>query len=55
MITLGTVFGGGYLATRGGGTKATQTPPINASSKDEEDFVKYRPRMRLDRTLQIIH
>jgi len=40
MATLGTLFGGAFLATRGGGAKATNTPPINASSKDEEAFIQ---------------
>ncbi|OAA57063.1 hypothetical protein SPI_07444 [Niveomyces insectorum RCEF 264] len=39
IATLTTVFGGAYLATRGG-KKTTATPPINASSSDEEDFIK---------------
>lgn len=39
MITLGTLFGGGYLMTRGG-KKETATPPINAASSDEADFIK---------------
>jgi len=40
MITLGTTFGGAILASRGGGKKTTQTPPINASTQDEADFIK---------------
>lgn len=41
MLTLGTLFGGSYLATRGGSPKtATATPPINAASSDEFDFIK---------------
>lgn len=41
--TLTTVFGGAFLATRGGGKKegAKNTPPINASSKEEENFITY--------------
>lgn len=45
MATLGTVFGGTYLATRGGGDKSKQNkggkaqPPIQASSKEEEAFI----------------
>lgn len=38
------MFGGIALAT--GGSKAKKvdnTPPINASSKDEENFIKYDP------------
>ncbi|KAI0380131.1 hypothetical protein F5Y04DRAFT_282261 [Hypomontagnella monticulosa] len=34
------MFSGSYLATRGGGKKATQAPPINASSPDEADFIQ---------------
>lgn len=41
MITLGTLFGGAYLSTRGGDKKAEQGPPIAASSKDEEQFIQY--------------
>lgn len=41
MITLGVTFGGSWLATRGGGAKKDNTPPINASSKDEENFIQY--------------
>lgn len=41
MATLGTLFGGSYWATRGGGSKGdTKTPPINAGSKDEENFIQ---------------
>ena len=41
MATLGTMFGGSWLATRGP-TKAPQTtPPINAGSKDEENFIQF--------------
>ena len=42
MATLGTLFGGVWLATRGGGEKKTaQGPPVQASSKDEEQFIQY--------------
>lgn len=42
MATLGTVFGSVYFATRGPKkTGAANTPPINASSKDEENFIQY--------------
>ncbi|KAI2622200.1 hypothetical protein GGS26DRAFT_594206 [Hypomontagnella submonticulosa] len=37
---LSAMFGGSYLATRGGSKKATQAPPINASSPDEADFIQ---------------
>lgn len=40
MATLGTAFGLPYLLTRGGGSKASTTPPINAGSKDEEKFIQ---------------
>lgn len=41
MATLGTLFGGVWLATRGGDKKKKeQGPPINASSKDEEQFIQ---------------
>jgi F-type H+-transporting ATPase subunit k len=36
------LFGGSYLALGGSSSKkATQTPPINASSPDEADFIQY--------------
>ena len=41
MATLGAVFGGSWLAMRGGEKKTAQGPPINASSKDEEAFIQY--------------
>lgn len=41
MGVLGALFGGTTLAMRGGGSKTTQAPPINASSSDEADFIKY--------------
>ena len=41
MATLGAVFAGSYLATRGGDKKKEQGPPINASSKEEENFIQY--------------
>ncbi|KAI8632477.1 hypothetical protein F5Y19DRAFT_472509 [Xylariaceae sp. FL1651] len=40
MGVLGALFGGTYLALSGGSKKATQTPPINASSPDEADFIQ---------------
>ncbi|KAF3024127.1 hypothetical protein E8E14_005394 [Neopestalotiopsis sp. 37M] len=42
MGVLATLFGGTYAAV-GGGSKATaaaKAPPINASSSDEESFIK---------------
>ncbi|KAJ9492831.1 hypothetical protein VN97_g448 [Penicillium thymicola] len=41
MATLGSLFAGSYLAVSGGEKpKTAQGPPINASSKDEENFVQ---------------
>ncbi|KAH8430272.1 ATP19 family protein [Aspergillus melleus] len=40
MGVLGSLFGGVYLATRGGGEKKQAAPPIQASSKDEETFIQ---------------
>ncbi|PLB40522.1 ATP19 family protein [Aspergillus candidus] len=40
MGVLGTMFGGVFLATRGGGEKKQATPPIQAASKDEEAFIQ---------------
>jgi hypothetical protein len=40
MATLATTFGLPFLLTRGGGSKQTTTPPINAKSKDEEKFIQ---------------
>ncbi|KYK59084.1 hypothetical protein DCS_00211 [Drechmeria coniospora] len=41
MGWLGALFGGVYLATAGPKNPATKaTPPINASSSDEADFIK---------------
>lgn len=42
MLTLGTLFGGSYLATRPSKAQkeAAVTPPINAASSDEFDFIK---------------
>lgn len=44
MGVLGSLFGGIYLASRGGGKKKEVAPPINAGSKDEEKFIQYVPR-----------
>ena len=41
MATLGSLFGGTFLATRGGEKKTEQGPPVAASSKDEEQFIQY--------------
>lgn len=41
MGILATLFGGSYYATAGPKkTAANNTPPINASSSDEADFIK---------------
>lgn len=42
MGVLSMLFGGTYMAVSGPSPakKAAQTPPINASSPDEEDFIK---------------
>ncbi|KAI1095058.1 hypothetical protein F5B19DRAFT_397531 [Rostrohypoxylon terebratum] len=41
MGVLATLFGGSFLALRGGGNKKiNQTPPINASTPDEADFIQ---------------
>jgi F-type H+-transporting ATPase subunit k len=40
MGVLGALFGGSYFAFSGGSKKPTQTPPINASSPDEADFIQ---------------
>ncbi|KAI1114446.1 hypothetical protein F5Y14DRAFT_450989 [Nemania sp. NC0429] len=40
MGVLGALFSGTYLSLAGGSKKATQIPPINASSPDEADFIQ---------------
>ncbi|KAL5355898.1 hypothetical protein BJX96DRAFT_142024 [Aspergillus floccosus] len=40
MGVLGSLFGGVFLATRGGSQQKQTTPPIQASSKDEETFIQ---------------
>ncbi|KAJ5473710.1 hypothetical protein N7475_003276 [Penicillium sp. IBT 31633x] len=41
MATLGSIFAGSWLAMSGGEKpKTAQGPPINASSKDEENFIQ---------------
>jgi len=40
MATLTALFGGAYLGFSGP-SKKTITPPINASTPDEADFIKY--------------
>lgn len=43
MATLGVTFTGSFLALRGGGPKKAdeRSVPINASTKEEEDFIQY--------------
>lgn len=42
MGVLGALFGGIYVGVSGGSSKTpAATPPINASSSDEADFIKY--------------
>ncbi|KAI1401211.1 hypothetical protein F4819DRAFT_486857 [Hypoxylon fuscum] len=40
MAVLAGLFGAGYVGLSGGSKKPTQTPPINASSPDEADFIQ---------------
>ncbi|KAI0013040.1 hypothetical protein F4779DRAFT_473065 [Xylariaceae sp. FL0662B] len=40
MGTLAALFAGGYYGFSGGSKRPTQTPPINASSPDEADFIQ---------------
>ncbi|KAJ5675709.1 hypothetical protein N7462_008606 [Penicillium macrosclerotiorum] len=41
MTVLGSMFAGSWLATRGGDKPKTAAgPPINASSKEEGDFIQ---------------
>ncbi|KAI1656780.1 hypothetical protein F4813DRAFT_363300 [Daldinia decipiens] len=40
MGVLATLFTGSYIGFGGGSKKATQAPPINASSPDEADFIQ---------------
>lgn len=54
MAVLGTMFAGSYLAL-GGGSKAKTAagPPINASSKEEGDFIQYvLPSTRIAPTMR---
>lgn len=43
MATLATIFGTTYAVAGGGSSKTPATPPINASSSDEADFIKFVP------------
>ncbi|KAH7131852.1 hypothetical protein B0J11DRAFT_520222 [Dendryphion nanum] len=40
IATLTTTFAGSWLAMRGGDKPEQQGPPLNAKSKDEENFIK---------------
>ncbi|KAK3324052.1 hypothetical protein B0T19DRAFT_427634 [Cercophora scortea] len=40
MATLTTLFAGSYLAVSGPSKPVAASPPINASSSDEADFIK---------------
>lgn len=50
MVTLGTVFVGSYIGLSGGKKPEDKAkgPPINAGSKDEENFIKYVHRTGCD-------
>lgn len=42
MATLGAIFAGSWAASGGGAKPKTAAgPPINASSKEEGDFIQY--------------
>ncbi|KAL9083816.1 MAG: hypothetical protein Q9165_008375 [Trypethelium subeluteriae] len=41
MGVLGTLFTGGFYFGSGSKKPAQQSPPINATSKDEENFIQY--------------
>jgi F-type H+-transporting ATPase subunit k len=47
MATIGSIVGGAYLGLRGGDKKKATSPPINASSKDEEAFIQYGKPLRI--------
>ena len=56
MGVLGALFGGSYMAFSGPSKKTVQTPPINASSPDEADFIQYVTRnvsISIDRKLTL--
>ncbi|KAI4866223.1 hypothetical protein F4820DRAFT_447206 [Hypoxylon rubiginosum] len=40
MAVLAGLFGGTYASLSGGSKKSVQTPPINASTPDEADFIQ---------------
>ena len=41
MATLGAIFAGSWAASGGAKPKTAAGPPINASSKEEGDFIQY--------------
>lgn len=43
MGVLGTLFTGVFAATGGAKKTTASVPPINAASKDEENFIQYAP------------
>lgn len=48
MATLGTIFAGSWAATGSSAKPKTSAgPPINASSKEEGDFIQYVTRAQL--------
>lgn len=50
MATLGTLFVGSYIGLSGGKKPEDKAkgPPINATSEDEEKFIKYAHRISCD-------
>jgi len=50
IATLGTVFVGSYIGLSGGkkAEDKAKGPPINAGSKDEENFIKYTRKTGCD-------
>ncbi|GAB7362951.1 hypothetical protein MBLNU230_g3247t1 [Neophaeotheca triangularis] len=41
IATLSTLFAGSWAMSGGSKKPSQQAPPINASSKDEENFIQY--------------
>jgi hypothetical protein len=54
IATLATVGTIPFLVGGGGKKEAQKTPPINASSKDEEKFIQYETALRLDSSKSIL-
>lgn len=56
MITLGTIFSSTAFFTSGGSKtkKLAQGPPINASSVEEESFIKYELFIRFPIILYVL-